>query len=304
MERQELQTFLTLAEELHFGRTAERLLLSQARVSQTVKRLERKIGAPLFERTSRRVQMSPLGRQLYADLAPLHLEMEAALARAKDAARGVDGELTLGFLGSGAGTLTGAILETFRTRCPRCEVRMREVQFEDPLGALRSGVADVLFTCLPVAEPDLTVGPVVINEPRALALPLGHRLAGRDSVSLEELAGETFFGVVNGAPAYWWDFHVPPRTPSGRPIHRGRSVAGFQELMTLVAAGQGISPVVASVEKYYARPDITFVPLRDVPSADVALIWRTAAEGADPRVTAFIGAVRDTVAANGGPAPF
>ncbi|MFG2651745.1 LysR family transcriptional regulator [Streptomyces sp. NPDC048436] len=303
MERQELETFLTLAEELHFGRTAERLLLSQARVSQTVKRLERKIGAPLFERTSRKVEMSPLGRQLYDDLAPLHLRMEAAVARAKDMARGVDGELTVAFLGSGAGTLTSAILRTFRERCPRCDVRMRETQYGDPLGALRSGDADVLFTCLPVDEPDLTVGPVVINEARMLAVPLGHRLAGRDSVSLEELAGETFFGVVNGAPAYWWDFHVPRVTPRGLPIRRGRSVAGFQELMTLVGTGQGVSPVVASVEKYYARPDITFVPLDDVPSADVALIWRTAAQGT-PRLEEFVRAVRDTVAANGGPAAF
>ncbi|MEV7195076.1 LysR substrate-binding domain-containing protein [Streptomyces sp. NPDC093510] len=302
MERQELETFLTLAEELHFGRTAERLLLSQARVSQTVKKLERKIGAPLFERTSRVVRMSPLGRQLYEDLAPLHERMEAAVARAKDTARGVDGELNVGFLGSGAGTLTGPVLATYRERCPNVEVRMRETQYQNPLGALRDGEIDLLFTCLPVKEPDLTVGPVVINEARMLAMPLGHPLAGRTSVSLEELAGETFFGVVNGAPAYWWDFHVPPRTPSGREIRRGQAVASFQELMTLVATGQGISPVVASVEKYYARPDVTFVPLRDVPSADVALIHRTA--GVSARTEAFVRAVRDTVAANGGPAPF
>ncbi|WP_208606434.1 LysR family transcriptional regulator [Streptomyces silaceus] len=302
MERQELETFLTLAEELHFGRTAERLVLSQARVSQTVKKLERKIGAPLFERTSRVVRMSPLGRQLYEDLAPLHRQMDAAVARAKDAARGVDGELHVGFLGSGAGTLTGPVLAAFRARCPGVEVRMRETQFHDPLGALRGGEVDLLFTCLPVQEPDLAVGPVVINEPRVLAVPLGHPLAGRTSVSLEELAGETFFGVVNGAPGYWWDFHVPPRTPSGREIRRGQAVASFQELMTLVATGQGISPVVASVEKYYARPGVVFVPLRDVPSADVALIHRTG--GLSARAEAFVRAVRDTVAANGGPAPY
>ncbi|MFE0105785.1 LysR family transcriptional regulator [Streptomyces sp. NPDC059009] len=302
MERHELETFLTLAEELHFGRTAERLLLSQARVSQTVKKLERKIGAPLFERTSRVVRMSPLGRQLYEDVAPLHAQMEQALARAKDAARGVEGELKVGFLGSGAGSLTAAVLATFKERCPRCEVRMRETQFQDPLGALRGGEVDVLFTCLPVAEPDLTVGPVVINEPRVLAMPLGHPLAGRTSISLEELAGETFFGVVNSAPAYWWDFHVPSRTPSGREIHRGQAVSTFQELMTLIATGQGISPVIASVETYYSRPDVTFVPIHDIPKADVALIWRT--EGTNSRTQAFIRAVEDTVTANGGPAEF
>ncbi|MBW5424118.1 LysR family transcriptional regulator [Streptomyces sp. BG9H] len=297
-----METFLTLAEELHFGRTAERLLLSQARVSQTLKKLERKIGAPLFERTSRVVRMSPLGRQLYEDVAPLHAQLEAAVARAKDAARGVEGELHVGFLGSGAGSLTASILATFRERCPGCEVTMREAQFRDPLGALRAGEVDLLFTCLPVQEPDLAVGPVVIEEPRLLAVPLGHPLAGRASVSLEELAGETFFGVVNGAPAYWWDFHVPPRTPGGREIRRGQAVATFQELMTLVATGQGISPVIASVERYYARPDVVFVPLRDVPAAEVALIHRAGA--VPPRAAAFIRAVADTVTANGGPARF
>ncbi|MEU6995859.1 LysR family transcriptional regulator [Streptomyces sp. NPDC046465] len=302
VERQELETFLTLAEELHFGRTAERLLLSQARVSQTLKKLERKIGAPLFERTSRVVRMSPLGRQLYEDLAPLHQEMDAAVARAKSAARGVEGELHVGFLGSGAGTLTGPILDVFRERCPGVEVRMRETQFRDPLGALRSGEVELLFTCLPVEEPDLTVGPVVINEQRVLAVPLRHPLAGRVSVSLEELAGETFFGVVNGAPAYWWDFHVPRVTPSGREIGRGRAVATFQELMMLVGTGQGISPVVASVEKYYARPDVTFVPLRDVPPAEVAVICRSG--GVSERAESFVRAVREAVTSNGGPAPF
>ncbi|MFE0174729.1 LysR family transcriptional regulator [Streptomyces sp. NPDC059002] len=302
MERQELETFLTLAEELHFGRTAERLVLSQARVSQTLKKLERKIGAPLFERTSRVVRMSPLGRQLYEDVAPLHAQMDAAVARAKAAARGVDGELNVGFLGSGAGTLTGPILAEFRERCPGVDVRMRETQFEDPLGALRAGEIDLLFTCLPVREADLEVGPIVINEPRVLAVPLGHPLAGRTSVSLEELAGETFFGVVNGAPSYWWDFHVPPRTPSGREIRRGRAVASFQELMTLVGTGQGVSPVVASVSKYYARPDVVFIPLHDVPPADVALIHRVG--GVPARSAAFIHATRAAISANGGPAPF
>ncbi|GGV18634.1 LysR family transcriptional regulator [Streptomyces spectabilis] len=302
MERQELETFLTLAEELHFGHTAERLLVSQARVSQTVKKLERSIGGTLFERTSRVVRLSPLGRQLYEDLAPLHRLMEEAVARAKDVARGVEGELGVGFLGAGAGALTQPILKLFRERCPRCEVRMRETQFRDPLGPLRSGDVDVLFTCLPVEEPDLTVGPVVIRRPRVLAMPVDHRLAGRASLSWEDLAGETCFGVVNSAPSYWWDFQVPPRTPSGREIRRGQAVATFQELMTLIATGQGVSPVIASVETYYARPDIAFVPVPDLPAAEVAAVWRTGTPSAPAR--AFAQAVHDTLEANGGPAAF
>ncbi|WP_189822655.1 LysR family transcriptional regulator [Streptomyces finlayi] len=299
MERHETEIFLILADELHFGRTAEKLLVSQARVSQVLKRLERKIGAPLFDRTSRSVSLTPLGRQLHTELAPLHDQMTAVLQRAQATARGIDGILNVGFLGSGAGQLTRDIRRTFRERAPGCEVRMREVQFADPLGPLRTGEVEVLFTRLPVEEPDLTVGPTVVSEPRVLAVPCHHPLAHRDSVSLEDAAGERFFGVTGGAPAYWWDAQVPRRTAAGSVLERGQDVSTFQEMLSMIAACQGVSPVVASVATYYARPDLAYVPLADVPNSDVALVWRTGATTA--RSEAYIEAVRDAVTAHGGP---
>ncbi|MBQ1012172.1 LysR family transcriptional regulator, partial [Micromonospora sp. M51] len=87
LERYEVETFLTLAKELHFGRTAERLTVSTGRVSHIVKKLERRIGAPLFARTSRVVQLTPIGRQLAEELAPLVAGMDEAVRRATDAAR-------------------------------------------------------------------------------------------------------------------------------------------------------------------------------------------------------------------------
>ncbi|MFJ2743189.1 LysR family transcriptional regulator [Streptomyces sp. NPDC087440] len=299
MERHETEIFLTLADELHFGRTAEKLLVSQARVSQVLKRLERKIGAPLFDRTSRSVGLTPLGRQLHTELGPLHAQMQAVLHRARAAARGIDGVLNVGFLGSGAGQLTRDIQRTFRERAPGCEVRMREVQFADPLGPLRAGEVDVLFTRLPVEESDLTVGPTVVSESRVLAVPCHHPLAHRETVSLEEAAGERFFGVTGGAPAYWWDAQVPRRTPGGAVLERGQDVSTFQEMLSMIAACQGVSPVVASVATYHSRPDLAYVPLTDVPNSDVALVWRTG--GTTARSEAYIDAVRDTVRAHGGP---
>lgn len=101
MERVELECFLILAAELHFGRTADRMRLSRARVSQLVQRLERRIGAPLFVRTSRRVALTALGKQLRDDLEPHHRAVEAAVARATAAARGIKrgikGVLHVGF---------------------------------------------------------------------------------------------------------------------------------------------------------------------------------------------------------------
>ncbi|MBA9002459.1 LysR family transcriptional regulator [Thermomonospora cellulosilytica] len=301
-ERHELEAFLTLAEELHFGRTAERLRLSQARVSQTIRKLERRVGAPLFERTSRRVALTPLGARLRDDLRPLWEGVREAMARAQATARGVDGVLRVGFLGSGAGELTSAIMDTFTARHPGCEIVMRETHFADPLGPLRAGEVDMLITRLPVREPDLVVGPVVLSEPRVVAVPARHPFARRAAVSLEDLARDTVFGVTGPAPDYWWDFHVPRFTPGGRPIPRGQDVATFQELLALIAAGRGISPMAASVERYYARPDIAFVPLKDAPRTEVALVWRAA--GVTARIRAFAQAARDAVTANGGPARF
>ncbi|TDE42859.1 LysR family transcriptional regulator [Nonomuraea mesophila] len=297
-----MEIFLVLADERHFGRTAERLRLSQPRVSQTIKKLERRIGAPLFERTSRRVQLTPLGAQLRDDLQPLYQGMAEAMARATATARGVHGTLRVGFLGVGAGELSPTIMDTFRARHPGCEIQMRETHFSDPLGPLRAGEVDLLLTRLPVTEPDLTVGPVVLTEPRVLAVPARHPFSRRSSVSLEDLARDTVFGITGPAPGYWWDFHVPRSTPSGRAIPRGQDISTFQELLALIAAGQGISPVAASVERYYNRPDIAFIPLVDAPDTDVAVVWRTAADTA--RVRAFVQATRHALDINGGPARF
>ncbi|SFO02929.1 LysR substrate binding domain-containing protein [Saccharopolyspora antimicrobica] len=133
-------------------------------------------------------------------------------------------------------------------------------------------------------------------------VPTGHPFGRCGSVELEGLARHTVFGVVSSAPQYWWDFHVPPETPSGKQVRRGQSVPTFQELIALVAAGQGITPVAASVTRYFAHPGVAFVPLRDAPPTEVALVWRTA--GLNSRVRAFAHAAADAVRANGGPAAF
>src|SRR5205814_9987193 len=95
MERQDIEVFLTLAEELHFARTAQRLRLAPASISQTIKKLERRFGAPLFTRTTRRVDLTPLGRQLRDDLSPAYAQIEAAIAAATTARRGDTAERRL-----------------------------------------------------------------------------------------------------------------------------------------------------------------------------------------------------------------
>src|SRR5215469_13620887 len=114
MDRHDIEVFLTLAEELHFARTAERLRVAPASVSQTIKKLERRLGAPLFTRTTRRVDLTPLGRQLLDDLGPAYAQLQGAIARATAAGHGISGELQLGYMSAAVARRVLALAGTFR----------------------------------------------------------------------------------------------------------------------------------------------------------------------------------------------
>jgi DNA-binding transcriptional LysR family regulator len=275
VELRDIEIFLTLAEELHFGRTAERLHVTPARVSQAIKKQERRIGAALFERNNRSVTLTPIGRQLFEDLRPMYRGLHEGMERAIRAAGGKTEVMRLGMLSSNVQDFR-PLLDGFHARHPTCDVQIRYVGFGDPFGPLRAGEVDVQIAWLPVREADLTVGPIIRIEPIVLAVGAGHRLAQRESVSYEDLADEV---VIGGAkPDYWWEALTPSHTPSGRPIRVGPTAAVESEMLPILSTGEAISPVHSHASRYYARPDIAYVPIHDAPPAQWALLWRTATE--------------------------
>ncbi|MFI8320653.1 LysR family transcriptional regulator [Streptomyces sp. NPDC085529] len=274
MERDEVECFLLLAEELHFGRTADRMGLSRARVSQLIQRLERRVGAPLFIRTSRRVTMSAIGRQLRTDLEPHHRAMDAALARAASTARGIDTVLHVGFSNPLTGEILLKVTEALRASHPGLAVEICEVPMTDPYGRLRDGEFDVQLQEFPVREDDLGGGPPLLTEDRALAVPSTHPLAARDTVSLEDLAEVLLLTVEGELPAYWREHYTPTHTPSGRPIMPGPSVTQMQEALMLVAAGRGALLTAAHSATYFARPGVAYVPITDAEPVGYGLVWR------------------------------
>lgn len=290
MDWQELEVFRTLGHELHFGRTAERLHLSRARVSQLVRALERRVGAPLFDRTSRRVALSPIGKQLLADLAPHQLGIVQAVARAADAARGIVGTLTVGFSSPLAGERVMTIADVFRARHPDCEVAIREVQLSDRYGPLRDGELDLALVEFPVDEPDLVTGPPIFSDARVLAVSSLHPLAQRAEVRAEDLGGETILAIA-GLPGYFLDDLVPQHTPNSRPL---QTTTYWQELLTLVAAGKGVTVCAAQGARYYPRPTLAYLPFTDAPPVTYGLIWRST--GATAMVRAFVQAAIETSA--------
>jgi DNA-binding transcriptional LysR family regulator len=158
VDHNELACFLVLAEELHFGRTAARLRLSRARVSQLVQRLERRVGAPLFVRTSRRVALTDLGSGLRAELEPHYRGIQDALAHAVAAARASEGVLHVGFSTPLAGEIVLKTAELLRAARPALAVEVCEVPLGDPYGMLRSGYYDVQLTDYPACDDDLRQG--------------------------------------------------------------------------------------------------------------------------------------------------
>ncbi|SFI90028.1 transcriptional regulator, LysR family [Streptosporangium canum] len=293
LERHELEAFLALAEELHFGRTAERLRVSTARISQTIAKLERRTGVPLFTRTSRRVELTAAGRQLYEEVRPAWDQIAAAFARAVDTGRGLTGTLRVAFVGAAGGQLLAGAAEVFRRRLPDCDVRLREAQMVDLMPWLRDGQVDLALGTFPIDEPDIATGPVLVSETRMLAVPSQHPFARRTSVSLDDLAGVRLLQLPDTLPVSLREDRTPRATPAGRPIEPGPSASTFNEMLTLIGAGHGAFPVGAQARRYYARPDVAYIPIGDAPPLRWGLLWRT--DGATARVRAFAQAAHDLV---------
>lgn len=290
MELRDIEIFLTLAEELHFGRTAERLYVSKARVSQSIAKQERQIGALLFTRTSRRVELTAIGAQLYEDLGAGYRRILDGTRAAAVAAGRARRTLTLGL--HGPQPLDQAyLLDLFRRRHPEIELRIKEMTFADPFGPLRSGSVEVATAWLPVREADLTVGPVVIAEPAVIMVDAEHPLTRRDAVSMEDLGDWTLPHCASPIPEYWQQTLVPTHTPGGRPIRRGPKVSTFQEVAAVVAAGTAICLVHGVAARCYPWPGLRYLRPTDAPVLSWALVWPTAGETDAVRALARV--VRD-----------
>lgn len=286
MNLAQIEAFLMLADELHFGRTAERLALSQPRVSRLMAALEREVGGALFERTSRRVRLTPLGIRLRAGWQPGLAQIRAALDDARAAAGQPAGVLRIGFTNTTGGDALTSLVRAFQARYRSCCVILRETRVGDAYAALRRDDIDVLVSWLAVDEPDLTTGPAIDHRDRALAVARGHPLADRGSVSAEDLADHEMVWTQS-VPKAFFDTLVPPHTPSGRPTRRTCITHGLHETFALVASGRVVHPTVTPLP-LAQRSDIALVPIRDLPALPLGLIWCTAHENARIRAIAEV----------------
>jgi DNA-binding transcriptional LysR family regulator len=307
VELRELRIFLVLADELHFGRTAERLGISQPGVSEAVRTLESRLGVKVFDRTSRRVRLTSAGEEFRRTLAPALAALEQTLAGTGDLSGDVSGLVRVGFVLTTEGPPLSRLVAAFHDRYPGCEVRLQEVETFDAYRALRDGDIDVLCNWLAVDEPDLTAGTAFAYYPRALAVAPSHRLAGRATVSVEELANEEVAQFPPTTPSAVYDLLVPPSTPSGRPIRRTVGVRTINEILAFVARGRIVHPTSSTVPMF-DRDDIVLIPIDDLPPIPLGLVWSARRENAriralDDTACSIAGSIPESISGRDDSAP-
>ncbi|GLW11410.1 LysR family transcriptional regulator [Microtetraspora sp. NBRC 13810] len=277
IDLQEVRAFLMVAAELHFGRAAERMYLTQSRVSQLVRSLERRVGGQLFDRSSRRVQLTALGAHLHDRLEPAYGALRSALEDTRNMVTGTAGTVRVGVvLQSSAGPHLLDLVRIFEQRYPRCTVHLLELTYNsEPYGLLHRAELDMLAIRLPAPDDaGLTVGPVLSVEERILIVAKDHPLAGREPVTYNDVADYATLDVPT-APREVLDELFPPRAPDGRPIRRIVTVNTVGEALTHVAMGTVVYPSVESILRYYQHPDVVFVPIAGAPPSRAGLVWRT-----------------------------
>jgi DNA-binding transcriptional LysR family regulator len=297
VELRDVRVFLTLCDELHFAKAAERLRLSPSRVSQTVRTLERRIGGPLFDRTSRSVRLTPLGEQLRHAIGPAYAQLARGFEMTRETAVGLGGEVRIGmYTPLNGGPHLVEIVRLFQARHPGCRVTLVDTGFaRDQFDWLRHGDVDLLAMRLPFSEPDVTIGPILSCEERVVAVSVGHRLASRAWVTLEDLIGCTL-PEVPALPAQLMEEFVPGKTPSGHIFPRTR-LRSISEAIMRVGMGEIVHPTVRSFIDYHQHPDVVAVPLRGLPPSRTALVWLTASR--DHRIEAFVESAVEALTAAG-----
>lgn len=262
MELKHLRTFLVVAEELHFSRAAERLHMAQPPLSNLIKQLERDLGFQLFERTTRKVRLTSAGsvyrEQVQVALAELDRAREAALM----ALGGERGKITVGLTGITTGRLLSDLARTYRARYPHVQLALRPEAFSGPQEeALLDYSIDVGFLRHRVATSALT-SRLILEEPVVAALWEDHPLAREPSLSISDLASETFVAYPPGHGSSLRRLFFGACSDAGFRPRIIQEADGTQMLVTLVSAEVGVAVLPESVARFNIE-GVAFRPLKE-----------------------------------------
>jgi DNA-binding transcriptional LysR family regulator len=286
----QLHAFVVLAEELHFGRAADRLGIAQPPLSQQIRRLEDKVGHALFTRSPGRVALSAAGRELLPAARRALAGLSEGLAAARAAGSGRTGHLRIGFAASLALTVLPGLLRTHRERFPGVDLDIREMTTAPQLAALREGTIDVgLLREPPDDDPDLAFR-TVLTEPFVAVLPSAHPLAAHRTIALADLADSPFVLLPREAGPGLHDRITSLCATAGFTPRVVQEAVEWQTVCALVETGLGVSLAPAAMRRIRLRGVASRAVVPDDTRTCVAVGWRRGDQG--PLVANLLETVR------------
>jgi DNA-binding transcriptional LysR family regulator len=293
IELRQLRYFVAVAEEMHFGRAAARLHMTQPPLSQTIQALEAALGTPLFARTSRSVTLTPAGTALLPEAQRLLQQAQALPALARRAAGGESGRLSLAFVSTADYSVLPPFLHEFREHYPQVRIDLREATSDVQLEDLANGRIDVGLLIPPIPDKlkaDLDYAPV-LKEPLVLAAPRGIKsLRGKSAVALETVSGLPLIIFPRRIAPAFHDAILTCFRDAGLTPHIGQEAIQMQTIVGLVSAGMGIALVPQSVSNL-KRPGVEYKSLLDkTPLIETGLAWRR--DSSSPVLHAFLELLR------------
>ncbi|UYP18599.1 LysR family transcriptional regulator [Rhodococcus sp. Z13] len=275
MEIQQVKAFLAVAEELHFGRAAQRLHMAQPPLSRTIRRLEKELGAELFERSTRSVRLTESGRALVEPARNILDACRLAEMAVASAGSGQTGRVRIGFAGSSSHSLVGRWAKLVRRTHPGIEFVLDSSAYaSEALNKLAAGALDIGIVRLLFSPPGIA-SRVIARESLVVALPAEHPLAGCEKVGLADLATEPWVMLPAEPGSMLRELLLRLAHDAGFTPRIVQSAPDSLSLVALVSAGVGVSMTVSSVAANVINPEVVFVPLADHPEPlDVRLVWR------------------------------
>jgi len=274
MQLRHLRYFVTLAEELHFGRAAEKLHISQPPLSMQIRALEDELGVMLFNRTQRHVALTQAGHALLGEARQILARVEQAVLITRRAGRGEIGELAVGFISVADYNVLPVVLREFRRRYPLVNLTLREATTDAQVRDLVAGRLDVGFLLPPVAEPALE-SVAILREPLIVALPEKHPLAMKPGkLALEKLKDAPFILFPRPNAPGLYDDVVSCCKAAGFSPRVEQEAIQMQTIISLVSAELGVALIPASLTNL-RRTGVVYKALRQQsPLTEIHLAWR------------------------------
>lgn len=273
VEFRHLRYFVAVAEELHFGRAAEKLHMAQPPLSQQIRQLEAELGFQLFQRTKRSVALTEAGQIFLVDAQRLLRQLEQAVVTGRQASRGEIGQLAIGFVSSAAHNVLPGILQQFRRSFPQVVLSLQELTTNQQVEWLQERRIDVGFLRPPVDDPLLTIT-TILREPLVVALPDTHPLAKMSTISLRSLSQESFILFPRPRAPELYDQIISFCQQANFSPKVAQEAIQMQTIVSLVAAEIGIAIVPASL-KNLQRSGVVYKAFQEsTPEAAIAIVWR------------------------------